>query len=122
MLFAVAAPAQSGELSPAGCDRQVFLNHHAGSRSQHGILEHAANVPGPFVLRLFGDIHAVDHDAPLVDRPDTGNGIQHSGFAGAVAADHRSEIPRLQVQGRIHKSPFFVDRSGEKCFIDVLYM
>ena len=122
MLLTGAAPAQTRELPPTGCDGQVFFNHHAGRRPQHGILEHPADVPGPFMLRLFRNIHAVDDDAALVNGPDTGNGIQHGGLAGPVAADHRGKVSRFQVQGGVHKSPFFINRSGEKCFINMFYL
>ena len=53
------APAKAA-LLPAACrQRQIFLDVHGGRCAHHGVLKHAANVGGPFVLRKIGHVDAV---------------------------------------------------------------
>ena len=53
------APAKAA-LLPAACrQRQIFLDVYGGRCAHHGVLKHAANVGGPFVLRKIGHVDAV---------------------------------------------------------------
>ena len=67
------AGAQRSGLAAAAGQRQIFFNLHGGGSAGHRVLEHAADVLGPLVLRQAGDINAVNDDLAAVHRPDTGH-------------------------------------------------
>ena len=107
-------------LAAAAGQRQIFFNLHGGGGAGHRILEYAADVLGPLVLRQAGDINAVNDDLAAVHRPDTGHCVQRGGFAGAVAADHGDEVALIQMEGDAPERTFFVDRARVKGFVNVL--
>ena len=106
------APAQRALLAAARGEGEVLLDLHVRGRAHHGVLEHAADVLRAAVLRHGGHVHTVEDDAPVVHRPDARNGVEHGGFAGAVAADDGHEIARIQVQGQSVERPLFIDGAG----------
>jgi len=105
------APAQRALLAAARGEGEVLLDLHVRCRAHHGVLEHA-DVLRAAVLRHGSHVHTVEDDAPVIHRPDARDGVEHGGFAGAVAADDGHEIARLQVQGQAVERPLFVDRAG----------
>ena len=72
------------------------------------------------MLRQAGNIHAVDHDAALVNGPYPGDGVEHGGFSRAVAADDGNEIAVVQVQVQPIQGHLFIDGFGVEGFPDVL--
>ena len=114
------APAQRALLAAARGEGEVLLDLHVRGRAHHGVLEHAADVLRAAVLRHGGHVHAVEDDAPVVHRPDARNGVEHGGFSGAVAADDRHEIARIQVQRQAVERPFFIDGTGVEGFGDMV--
>ena len=106
------APAQRALLAAARGEGEVLLNLHVRGRAHHGVLEHAADVLRAAVLRHGSHVHTVEDDAAGVHRPDARDGVEHGGFAGAVAADDGHEIARLQMQGQSVERPFLIDGAG----------
>ena len=112
--------AQGAALAAPGCQCQIFLDLHGGGGAGHGVLEHAANVSGALMLAQAGDVHVVDQDLALVHRPHTGNGIQHGGFACAVATDDGNEITFVQLQVQAVQGGFLVHRACIEGFGNIL--
>ena len=71
------APAKAAAFPAAPGERQVFINLHRGGRSCHRILEYAADQLRSFKIRKAGHVFTVDPDRTGIDRPDTGDRIQH---------------------------------------------
>ena len=114
------APAQPALIAPTLGQSQVLLQLHVGRGAHHGILEHAADETGPLVLRQGGDVLPIQYDAPLIHRPDAGDGVEHGGFARPVAADDSDKVTRGQMQGQIDEGFLFVDGTGVEGLADVL--
>ena len=101
--------------SPEG-QSQIFLDLHARGRSPHGILEHAADVLGPFIFRLPGDVDAVDLDLSRIDGIYPGDHVQHGGFSGSVSPDDRHKVAGIQVKVQTAEGLFLIDGSFIECF------
>ncbi len=117
LFFFTDAGTQGSPLATAGGDGQILGDLHIRSRAGHGVLEHTADKLGALVFRQLGHILAVDHNRTAVHRIHTGDHIQHSGFAGAVAADHRYKIALVQGQINAAKGLFLIDGAGVKCLL-----
>ena len=86
------APFEGAAAAAAGGQRQIFLDPHIAGSTHHGVLEHAAQIGGTAVLRLVGDVLAVQQDGAAVHGERTGHGVEHGGFSRAVAADDGDKI------------------------------
>ena len=71
---------------------------------------------------MFGErshIVSGEDDAPLIHRPDSGNCIEHGGFASAVAADDGDKIPWVEVQGEAVQGALLIDSVGVEGLADL---
>ena len=66
-----------------------------------------------------GDVVPVQHDAPLVDRPDAGDGVEHGGFSCPVAADDGDEVTGIQVERKLVQSTLLIDGAGIEGLADL---
>ena len=113
------APAKREPPPAAVGDGEVLLDHHAGGRSAHWILEDASDEGGALVLGHARNIHAVDCDRPFVDREDAGNGVEKRRLPGAVRADHRAEVARLERKADAAERLLFVGRARKEGLVYV---
>ena len=114
------APAQGRTASAAGGNREVFLNHHAGCRAHHRVLEDAADELGALVLRPFRDVGAGNLDRALVDGIGARDGVHQGGFARAVAADDGDEVACVEVKAHVVQGQLLGDGAGVEGLGDVL--
>ena len=113
------ARVQGAALAPTVCQSQIFLDLHGGSRAHHRVLEHPAQVGRPLEFRQTGDVPAVENDGARIHLDGARHGVQHGGFARAVAADDGDEIPVVQGQVQAVQSRFGIHRAGIKGLADV---
>ena len=92
------APAKPAALAAAHCEGEILLKLHVRRCAHHRVLEYAADILCALVVGQRGDVLAVEDDAPVVHRPDTGHSVEHGGFTGAVAADDRDEIAVVKME------------------------
>ena len=106
----------------AGGRRQgeIFLDGHMGGAAAHGVLEQAADLPGALILRLEGDVLAVQVNISAVGEKAAADGVEQSGFARAVGADDGDEVTGVQVQAQVPQGYLFVDGAGVEGFGDVV--
>ena len=57
--------------------------------------------PGHLVGGQPGDINAFEADGPGVGADDPGEAVDEGGFAGAVGADERSDLPRRDAERHV---------------------
>ena len=72
------------------------------------------------MLTQASDVHTVDEDLALVHRPHTGHGIQHGGFACAVAANDGDKIALVQLQVQTVQGGLLVHRACIEGFGNIL--
>ena len=113
-------PAQPALFAAAHGERHVLFDLHVRRGAHHRILEHAAYIPGTLVLRQGSDVHPIKDDAPAVDRPYTGDGVEHRGLAGSVAADDGHEVARLKVEGEPCEGFLFIYRALIEGLADII--
>ena len=101
--------AESTGFAPAVGQRQVFLNAHGGCGSHHRVLEHPAQIFGPFVLGKPRNVHAIQADGSAICGKDPGNEVQGGGFSRAVATDYRDKVSLFQGEVQAVNGPLFVD-------------
>ena len=97
---------QPPALSPAGGQCQIFLNLHGGRPCPSWDPE----TPGPEELARLcsGSLVTstpVNGDGAGVHLKHAGNGVEHGGLAGAVAADDGDEIAVVQMSGSDRSAP-----------------
>ena len=92
------APGKTAALAAAGGEGEVLFDPHRGGGAHHRVLEHAADILCALVVGQRGDVLAVEDDAPVIHRPDTGHSVEHGGFTGSVAADDRDEIAVFKME------------------------
>ena len=126
-LFSVRFPLRLGDtgsegsgLTPAGCQCQIFLNPHIGSRAHHGILEYTADILGTLILRQTGDINPVNGDPAFVHTVNTGHGVHQCGLTGTIAADDRHKVTGVQMQAHTPQGYFLIDRACIKGLYNIL--
>ncbi len=118
-LFFGHLPAQAALLpAPAG-QGEVFHQLHVRRGAHHGILKNAADQPGALVLGKGSDVIAVQENAPLVHRPDAGDGVEHGRLAGTVAADDGDKVAGVQMQGQLVQGKLFIDGAGVEGLADL---
>ena len=105
--------------TPAGRQGQVLVDLHRRGGAHHRVLEHAANVLGTLVLGQAGHILPVNNDFAHIHRPDARDGVQHRGFARAVAADDRDKVAVLQRQIQSLQGDLLIDGS---CIEGLVYI
>ena len=72
-----------------------------------------------FVLRQFGNVRAVQHDAARICGINARNKVEHRGFACAVSADDCDKITVVQCEAEILNRPFFIDGAWIEHLMDV---
>ena len=71
------------------------------------------------MLGQSGDIIPVQHDAPLVNRPDAGDGVEHGGFSRTVSADDGDKVTGIQVERELVQGTLFIDGAGVEGLADL---
>ena len=64
-------------------------------------------------------IHTIDQNFAGIHTEHTGNGIEHGGLTGTIAADDGDKIAFLQVEIQSLQSNLFIDRSGIEGLVDI---
>ena len=98
---------------------QVLLDGHMGSRALHGILEQVSNVLAPPMLFFKGDVHAVQFDGAILHEEGASDGVEHGGFACAIAAHDGGKIPSVQLEIQAVQGFLLVDGAGVKGLVEV---
>ena len=113
------APTQRAGSAAAVGHGKVFFNAHVPGCSHHRVLKHTAQKFGAFVLRQFGNVRAVQHDAARICGINARNKVEHRGFACAVSADDCDKITVVQCEAEILNRPFFIDGAWIEHLMDV---
>ena len=96
----------------AGGEGEVLLNRHAGGAAEHGVLEQAADNLGPAELREEGNIAAGEEDASGIGIEAAGNRVKKGGLPGAVGADDRDEVARVEMEREVANGTLLVHGAG----------
>ena len=90
-------------------NRHIFQHRHIRARPGRRVLVYSADFAVAHIFFLTGDISSVYDDLSCVRRNAAADQVQHGGFAGAVAADHRHELAVWNRQVKILKQAHFID-------------
>ena len=121
-LFRRNSPSQPSELTSSAGERHVLFYPHISGRSHHRILEHAAKIFRPLMLREARHIYSVYFYRTAVHGINAGDRIQHGRFAGAVSAYYGYKVSILQHKIQIVERFFLVYSAGVESFVYILYL
>ncbi len=95
---------------------EVFFDGHAGRGPALRILKEAADVEGPFVVLIIGNILSVQNDPAAVGQEFAQDRIEESGFARAVGPEDRDELALPGFQRKVVQRDFFVGSARLETF------
>ena len=107
---------------PQKGQRKVFLDRHMGSCAAQRVLKHPPDSLGALEIRQEGDILTVQRDRAGIGDELTGDGVEKRGFARAVGANDRGEIPLRQMKIHPLQRHLLIDGAGIEGLTDIFQL